>query len=231
MNICSYVHRSRGLRRHPDRPQPCAAAPCGACRRAHGRPPSPTPSGRWAIRPACASSTHSRMVSCASATWRRCSRLSQSAVSHQLRLLRGLRLVRPRRDGRMVFYALDDSHVTDLLNQGLTHVGEAVSRVRRQADGSAPAERPVTAHAHADDGLLRRLCAGARCHGRPLRARAAPLPAWRPLCSRRAACWISRRRPRPGPPPCSSRPSSPAACSRRGGHGPPCAAARSTSTP
>lgn len=54
--------------------------------------------------------------------------LSQSAVSHQLRLLRGLRLVRPRRDGRMVFYALDDRHVTDLLNQGLTHVGETVSR-------------------------------------------------------------------------------------------------------
>jgi DNA-binding transcriptional ArsR family regulator len=54
--------------------------------------------------------------------------LSQSAVSHQLRLLRSLRLVRPRRDGRMVFYALDDSHVTDLLNQGLTHVGEAVAR-------------------------------------------------------------------------------------------------------
>ena len=54
--------------------------------------------------------------------------LSQSAVSHQLRLLRSLRLVRPRRDGRMVFYALDDSHVTDLLNQGLNHVGEAVAR-------------------------------------------------------------------------------------------------------
>ena len=34
--------------------------------------------------------------------------LSQSAVSHQLRLLRGMRLVRPRREGRMVFYALDD---------------------------------------------------------------------------------------------------------------------------
>jgi DNA-binding transcriptional ArsR family regulator len=59
--------------------------------------------------------------------------LSQSAVSHQLRLLRGLRLVRARRSGRMVFYALHDSHVTDLLNQGLTHVGEAAPRsgVRR----------------------------------------------------------------------------------------------------
>jgi DNA-binding transcriptional ArsR family regulator len=59
--------------------------------------------------------------------------LSQSAVSHQLRLLRGLRLVRARRSGRMVFYALHDSHVTDLLNQGLTHVGEEAARpgVRR----------------------------------------------------------------------------------------------------
>jgi ArsR family transcriptional regulator len=60
--------------------------------------------------------------------------LSQSAVSHQLRLLRGLRLVRARRDGRMVFYALDDRHVVDLLGQGLKHVGEAVARpVRRRA--------------------------------------------------------------------------------------------------
>src|SRR5262245_36904630 len=36
--------------------------------------------------------------------------LSESAVSHQLRLLRGMRLVRPRRDGRLVYYALDDQH-------------------------------------------------------------------------------------------------------------------------
>src|ERR671913_679434 len=48
--------------------------------------------------------------------------LSQSAVSHQLRLLRGLRLVRARREGRMVFYALDDRHVVDLLGEGLKHV-------------------------------------------------------------------------------------------------------------
>ena len=60
-------------------------------------------------------------------------KMSESAVSHQLRLLRNLRLVKPRRDGRMVFYALDDRHVTDLLNQGLTHVGEPLAR---------PAARP-----------------------------------------------------------------------------------------
>lgn len=58
--------------------------------------------------------------------------LSQSAVSHQLRLLRGLRLVRARREGRMIFYALDDLHVVDLLRQGLKHVGEAVARPTRK---------------------------------------------------------------------------------------------------
>ncbi len=51
--------------------------------------------------------------------------LSDSAISHQLRLLRSLRLVRARRDGRMVFYALDDRHVVDLFRQGLEHVSES----------------------------------------------------------------------------------------------------------
>jgi ArsR family transcriptional regulator, lead/cadmium/zinc/bismuth-responsive transcriptional repressor len=51
--------------------------------------------------------------------------LSESAVSHQLRLLRNLRLVRARRDGRMVFYSLDDQHIVTLLHQGLRHVNEA----------------------------------------------------------------------------------------------------------
>lgn len=50
--------------------------------------------------------------------------LSESAVSHQLRVLRGMRLVRPRRSGRMVFYALDDHHIMGLLAQGLEHVEE-----------------------------------------------------------------------------------------------------------
>jgi ArsR family transcriptional regulator len=68
--------------------------------------------------------------------------LSESAVSHQLRLLRGMRLVRPRRAGQMIFYALDDHHIVRLFAQGLEHVqeragvapvtalaGEAASRV------------------------------------------------------------------------------------------------------
>ena len=50
--------------------------------------------------------------------------LSESAVSHQLRLLRGMRLVRQRRAGRMVFYALDDRHIVRLFEQGLEHVQE-----------------------------------------------------------------------------------------------------------
>lgn len=48
--------------------------------------------------------------------------MSQSAVSHQLRTLRDLRLVHWRREGRKVFYALDDDHVADLYRRGLEHV-------------------------------------------------------------------------------------------------------------
>jgi DNA-binding transcriptional ArsR family regulator len=50
--------------------------------------------------------------------------ISESAASHQLRLLRGMRLVRHRRDGRQVFYAIDDHHIIELLKQALTHVEE-----------------------------------------------------------------------------------------------------------
>lgn len=48
--------------------------------------------------------------------------MTQSAVSHQLRLLRALGLVRARKDGRMVYYALDDEHIRDLYQRGLEHV-------------------------------------------------------------------------------------------------------------
>ena len=50
--------------------------------------------------------------------------LSESAVSHQLRVLRGARIVRARRAGRNVFYALDDHHVLALFEQGLRHAQE-----------------------------------------------------------------------------------------------------------
>jgi DNA-binding transcriptional ArsR family regulator len=51
--------------------------------------------------------------------------LTESAVSHQLRLLRSMRLVRTRRAGRMVFYMLDDDHIVKLFRQGLDHVEES----------------------------------------------------------------------------------------------------------
>src|SRR5438034_2027059 len=50
--------------------------------------------------------------------------LTQSAVSHQLRLLRSMRLVRSRREGRHIFYAVDDDHIARLFKQGLEHVQE-----------------------------------------------------------------------------------------------------------
>jgi DNA-binding transcriptional ArsR family regulator len=49
---------------------------------------------------------------------------SQSAVSHQLRLLRVARLVKVRREGKMAFYSLDDDHVRHLFREGLEHVAE-----------------------------------------------------------------------------------------------------------
>ena len=48
--------------------------------------------------------------------------MSESAVSHQLRGLRQLRLLRSRKEGRQVYYALDDDHVTRLYRLGLEHV-------------------------------------------------------------------------------------------------------------
>lgn len=47
---------------------------------------------------------------------------SESAISHQLRAMRSLGLVRSRRDGRRVYYALDDDHVVTLYRQALEHV-------------------------------------------------------------------------------------------------------------
>ena len=48
--------------------------------------------------------------------------ISESAVSHQLRGLRQMRIVRPRKEGRQVFYCLDDDHVARLFQMGLEHV-------------------------------------------------------------------------------------------------------------
>ncbi len=48
--------------------------------------------------------------------------MSQSAVSHQLRSLRDLRLVKSRRVGREIFYTLDDEHILELFELGLKHI-------------------------------------------------------------------------------------------------------------
>jgi ArsR family transcriptional regulator len=50
--------------------------------------------------------------------------MSQSAISHQLALLRAARLVRNRREGKVIYYSLDDDHVRRLLALGLEHVAE-----------------------------------------------------------------------------------------------------------
>lgn len=50
--------------------------------------------------------------------------LSQSAVSHQLRFLKQMKLVEARRDGKTVYYSLTDSHIESILSQGLDHIRE-----------------------------------------------------------------------------------------------------------
>ena len=50
--------------------------------------------------------------------------LSQSAVSHQLRVLKDSKLVRFRRDGKTIYYALDDDHVRSILSMGMDHIEE-----------------------------------------------------------------------------------------------------------
>jgi ArsR family transcriptional regulator len=50
--------------------------------------------------------------------------MTQSAISHQLRLLKQSRLVKSRRDGKVVYYSLDDEHVKMIFDQGLVHARE-----------------------------------------------------------------------------------------------------------
>ncbi len=62
--------------------------------------------------------------------------MTESAISHQLRLLRSLRLVRSRRSGRLVYYRLDDEHIRRLLDQGRRHIEEP------HAEASHPPSHP-----------------------------------------------------------------------------------------
>ena len=50
--------------------------------------------------------------------------MTQSAISHQLRVLRQATLVKNRKEGKVVYYSLDDDHVNHIIEQGLTHILE-----------------------------------------------------------------------------------------------------------
>ena len=50
--------------------------------------------------------------------------MTQSAISHQLRILKQMDLVRNRREGKTIFYSLADDHIKEILNQGMEHINE-----------------------------------------------------------------------------------------------------------
>ncbi|MGI5058867.1 ArsR/SmtB family transcription factor [Treponema pectinovorum] len=50
--------------------------------------------------------------------------MTDSAISHQLKILKDNKLVRGRREGKQIYYALDDSHVLSILSQGIEHISE-----------------------------------------------------------------------------------------------------------
>lgn len=50
--------------------------------------------------------------------------MNQSAISHQLRVLKQIRLVKSRREGKTIFYSLADDHIVSILGQGLDHIEE-----------------------------------------------------------------------------------------------------------
>ncbi len=50
--------------------------------------------------------------------------VSESAISHQLRILKTLRLIKQRRDGKMAYYSLDDEHIEDLIRVATRHISE-----------------------------------------------------------------------------------------------------------
>lgn len=50
--------------------------------------------------------------------------MSHSAISHQLRVLKQMDLVKNRREGKTIFYSLADSHIVTILSQGLDHIEE-----------------------------------------------------------------------------------------------------------
>jgi ArsR family transcriptional regulator, lead/cadmium/zinc/bismuth-responsive transcriptional repressor len=105
--------------------------------------------------------------------------LTQSAVSHQLRLLRAMRLVRTRRDGRLMYYALDDDHIVKLFEQGLGHVEEhspaASARLTTSAKATvvrrSPRRRRKAGAPDVRDQLSKRTAEREAAAERPARAR------------------------------------------------------------
>ncbi len=63
--------------------------------------------------------------------------VSQSAISHQLRLLKQANLIKPRRDGKTVFYSLADDHVRTIINNGMEHIfeGQPANTHRNEPNG------------------------------------------------------------------------------------------------
>ena len=95
-------------------------------------PPVPDVAGLFAL---LADPTRLRLLS-ALATGELCvcdlaTGINRTTVSHQLRTLREGRLVRSRREGRVIFYALDDDHVRDLMAMGIAHAGEVAGPEKR----------------------------------------------------------------------------------------------------
>ena len=54
--------------------------------------------------------------------------MTQSAISHQLRVLKQARLVKFRKEGKIVYYSLDDNHINQIFNCGLCHIEEIYNR-------------------------------------------------------------------------------------------------------
>lgn len=50
--------------------------------------------------------------------------MTQSAISHQLKVLKDARLVKGRKEGKIVYYSLDDDHVINIFKEGFTHINE-----------------------------------------------------------------------------------------------------------
>jgi len=66
--------------------------------------------------------------------------MTQSAISHQLRVLRLADLVKFRKEGRITWYSLDDEHVESLFQQGISHIGHVTEAEAGKASGEAREE-------------------------------------------------------------------------------------------